>query len=661
MSGWGLRYDNDEQRVGHIFFMEKFEQWLIAGCPGGKFSLYMACRYGKTDMLRNAIVLAKKHDVAPSGLAIHPYPVLSKQLCDEFRMRKWHQRWLPSGPVGWEKKFICLPSFKLKTMTNGEWMGSIHIQAIMSPVQFEAAKKWVEWCKHKSGKPPLIIIDESHQYSGNDWGAIAKALHSMGCPILVMTATPFRNDDDELFGFKKELIDNSTDVKVVHYTTQHQDPDKLNLHTRVQEERYFTIKADCEVPFPQAWQEGAIARLSKDEVDFNLKGWGKYDGKEPLLSELSKADAAKVLPQLVRDPQYVQAFVERIVNQIDRYRKTREDATAIVYGMDDRDGESNAHQNLIASAFKSLRPKWVCKIATLKTDEEEGKKGAAADAIGAFCDPKKKNCDVLILKQMASVGIDSDRICVVGLLHTTRSPNAIIQQQNRCCNIADGKTHGVVVQPHDIASAEIFKRFVEDEGGKYTDLTVVSDDSEVIDKQDKEDGGYLASSAASMSLTDSDLNIANHYDVLLAYRLLEQFPILILSYTIPEIAKKAKELGMQSPFEDTKDELDFREETGVLKKYRAELNQYVTTIARLLYSKEYGRKWDRDTASVKGNLAVFGRLKWEATVLIKKRAGVFESWDEKNKNRSDNTNDHQRWLSAAASICEEMSCASQNC
>ena len=61
---WGLDNADGEQREGQKHVIKSFIQWLNAGCDGGTFSVFMCCRYGKSDAIRNLSVLALEKNKA---------------------------------------------------------------------------------------------------------------------------------------------------------------------------------------------------------------------------------------------------------------------------------------------------------------------------------------------------------------------------------------------------------------------------------------------------------------------------------------------------------------------------------------------------------------------------------------------------------------------
>jgi hypothetical protein len=644
---WELENENDDShRPGHVEAIVKFRLWIDAGCPGLTFAIYMCCRYGKSDTIRNLSLLAIAAGKASAALVVHPFPALAQQFLEESRLKGWRQRWLPVGPrLG---KIQVLPDFAHQSMCDGQWIGSIHIQALMQPMQFALLMAWVERCKAKTGLPPIIFFDEAHQFAkGNRWGDVAHRLHAVGCIVVVLTATPFRNDGDDIFGFRKKAVGN-TESREIRYVQQHAaDDTKLELHTVTRDETEYVLEADVEVPFAQGWSEGCIAKATFDLIDWNMEGWGQRKGDERLLSEIPKDDAKAILPSLYRDPSAIQEAVRRVLGHLEKFRKHVPDATVVWYGMNDdsSDGVASENQKAVKDAIKFADPAMAVAIATMSTDDELDEK--SCELIQKFCDARKKSHDFLVLKQMGAAGLDSDRICVVVLWNTVRSLDKMIQMAMRGGN-ASGKTHFVIVGLKDSITVERLQAFVKGEGGQYVDSVETDHELELIDKKPMPDAGYVAVDVADVGMTDSDGNVASFDDVRLALHVIAQWPSLIASDTIPQIAAKAKTLGLPMP--TAADDVCFVDTTKDCNTYRDNLSEWVKRIGKRMFRRQHGRA---GTGS-REDRAAHGKLYRDVQAQIKQRAGVFGTWDASSKERSQSPSDYRKWTAAAESIWMEV-------
>jgi len=648
VSKWALENISDDQREGHIKAIERFGSWMQDDCPSRLFSIYMCCRYGKSDTIRNLALLAIAESKASCALVVHPGLTLSKQFLDPVRMIGWRQRWLPTGPR--LAKVATLKDFAYQSMCNDEWLGSIHIHAIMQPMQMALAKQWVKKCVDDTGLPPIIFFDEAHQFSmDNHWGDVAREFHAIGCLVVVLTATPFRNDNDDVFGFKKRSVSDEVRARQIKYIQPSEDPGKLELHTSVREEKDFIIEADVEVPFAQGWQEKCIAKCSFDLIDWHMEGWGEgREGDKRMLSELPKKEARSNLAQIYRDPSAIDEAVSRALKHLEFFRQgSVKDATVVWYGMNDdtSTGVSSENQKAIRDAI--VRHDSSMKVAIATQGEDKVVDEKSDETILKFVDEKKKHYDALILKQMGAAGLDSDRICVVVLWNTIRSLGQMIQMAMRGGN-AKSKTHFVIVALADSMTKEKLEAFISGEGGNYVDVVETDHDMVLIDKNDKPKNGYIPVEVADSGMSDSDGNLATYEDIRLALTMIATLPIIIHKYTYPEIAAKARTLGVSAL--PSIDNYVFQDTSAVVSGMADNLEEYKKKIGKAMFFKQY-RRYSNGS---KEDLSEYGRLYAEAASAIKKRAGVFESWDKSNKKRSLRTPDYQKWTNAADQILKEL-------
>jgi len=642
---WVLDNENDDgHRPGHIEAIIKFRLWIDAGCPGLTFAIYMCCRYGKSDTIRNLAVLAIAAGKASAALVVHPFPVLASQFLEESRLKAWRSRWLPDGPrLG---KVQVLPDFAHQSMCDEQWIGSIHIQALMQPMQFALLMQWVERCKQRHGVAPIVFFDEAHQFAkGNRWGDVARRLHAAGCIVVVLTATPFRNDGDDIFGFRKRVL-GDTESREVKYVQQYAaDESKLELHTVTRDETEYVLEANVEVPFAQGWSEGAIAKATFDLIEWNMSGYGKREGDERLLSEIPKDDARSVLPTIYRDPSAVAEATRRVIGHLEKFRKHVPDATVVWYGMNDdsSDGIASENQKAIRDAIKAASPSMSVAIATMSTDDDSDEK--SRELIQKFCDHRKKSHDFLVLKQMGAAGLDSDRICIVVLWNTVRSLGQMIQMAMRGGNSAT-KTHFVIVGLKDSITVDRLEAFVKGEGGQYVDAVETDHSVELIPKDDLPDAGYVAVDVADVGMSDSDGNVASFDDVRLALHVISTWPSLIASATIPQIAGQAKSLGLVAP--SFADDVAFVDTTKECDAHRDNLKAWVERIGKRMFRKKHGR------VGTKADSAEHGLIYKDVAGMIKMRAGVLGSWDKSSKHRSQNPLDYKKWTAAAELLWMEV-------
>lgn len=625
-------------------FKEKANSWIKDGRKDHfTFSIMMACRYGKSDVQRCIAVEALGLRMASCALVIHPFPDLSTQFMDDGRIRAWRKRWEPELL---SKNAKLLTDFGEEAMTNGEWLGSIHIQALVPPGRRKYIAQWVDYIKNATGLPPIIFVDETQSYTNNEWGTIPRLFQSMGCPVVVCTATPFRNDGDDVFGFYGDKT--STETVDDHSFKQNpDDKDTLIKTTTSKEVTEFKIFADAEVGFKKAWSEGVIAKVTTLPVDFTCEGWGTKEGELQKLSELSETDARRIIPELVRDNGFISEVVAKVIEQLDEFRKAGvEKPAAIFYGMNDLSGSSaNDHQERIkAEIEKQSSSKLDCIVATMASDANETDR-KSRDKISKFCCPISKKGDVLILKQMGSAGLDVDRCCVVVLLGSVRSQGQIIQQAMRGGNVTATKKHFVVIYPNEKIMQRNLDEWIKENGGTYKKEEIISVDTEIVPKgEERNDGGFFPSDSTESGAGDHEGSVISFEDVILVKFFLTVFPESISNYTYPQLAVKAKRLGIVVPDDFVKANEALIETTAVCDSYRKELGDLVKEITKRLFREEYGRDCNYADPADRGE---FGKLKAKSASLIKRKANVEKSWDANDPRRSESISDYKKWVAAA--------------
>jgi hypothetical protein len=634
------------QRPGQLIVIDRWEQYLLKGDYKVPFSIIMPCRYGKSDAIRNLGIIGLKYKKICAAIAVHPSPYLAQQLLETSRMLAWRQRFLPEGPH--LHKVQTLTDFAYQSMCNFEWIGSVHIQALTQPMQKALLKEWVKKRIQETGLPPLFVFDEAQRFAKNNtWGDLARMLHEMGCIVVVMSATPFRNDEDDVFGYRKEEISESVAKTIRYVQPCANDVTKLELHTKEIEERESIVVADVNIPFAQGFSEGVLAKLTFVYIDQKMKGYGEgKEGKESLLSELSENEARKALPKIYRDPLAIEAFAAKVKENLDLFCKTVPNAKAIIYGMNDEiDGEANENPKAIQNALTKIAPAYKTQIATLANDKTSDEK--ACETLAKFCDSERKSCDILLLKQMGDMGLDCDQICVVGLWNSCRSLPSMIQQCMRGGN-PKLKNHFVVICLEDKITTRKLDAFIRGEGGIYTEITETDSRMELIDKQESAVSGYMPNGIVDSGATDSDGRAATYEEMRVVARVLSLWPALATTKTLPQIASDAAALGIGVPKQEN--DADFCDTSKMISLYAENLNKARDEIARIRFRKKHGRG-----PQSKEEAGEFGPLKESIVKEIKVRSGVYSTWNQQSKERSQDVKDYKKWQYAADAIRAEES------
>jgi hypothetical protein len=650
-------------RTGVLEALLEFEDWLnkfplarwkeAGEVPDPHWSLIMPTRYGKSDFSRTAALLGQARGLTGPALVVHPGIVLARQYLEKQRFSAWKRRW----SVYCSRPHYTLPDFGPRPFQNDEWIGSVHIQALVG--KEDLVRDFAESLAAKYNLPPVLFLDETHRYTtANRWGDVARAWEKAGGITVPMTATPTRHDRDDLYGFRRKRIRSESFER--SYARSHPDPDKIYVHHDIGERHFYDLEADKEITFKRAWFEKALARSSVDWVDVEMRELTARDQLSPedmrlKLSEMPKHKVARCLSTVCRDPKVIREFATRIVRHLRTFRchESTRYATAIVYGLSDFAGmPDDAHLTAVREALLAEDHSLVVQIATLKADGKalvDDEKSAGI--IARFTDPSRKAIDILLVKQMGGEGLDDDRIKVVATLDSMRSAGAKIQQWHRGGNIWNQCRHFVIIALKDCMSVEIYENLIEAEGGQATEEDILESEREERPKPDPKEAPLFAVVDTEQSgAWDNDGLVCTAAEYARAGRLLDELPELIHSKSIPEIATKALRLGIQPlPGETYLDAADISDSTSSTV---AILNEVVKMGAKLLFRQVRGRVPD---FSDKADRDEFGAtFKREFIRRLKAAAGVNGSWDQSDQGRIRDVDVLRRLVNVAEQLVKEL-------
>ena len=148
-------------------------------------------------------------------------------------------------------------------------------------------------------------------------------------------------------------------------------------------------------------------------------------------------------------------------------------------------------------------------------------------------------------------------------------------------------------------------------------------------------------------MSDSDGKVCTFEETRLAFYISSEFGGLLNTFTVPQLAEKG--IGLRISLPDVPVEVSFTDTTEACKEYRRGLGDWVKKIGRVLFRSRNNRSGSAEDGKV------FGEIYREVAGLIKKKSGVFGSWDANAKDRSQNTSDYRKWYAAASSLIEEVS------
>lgn len=503
-------------------------------------------RYGKSDFMRIGAVQLHRHGVISAAFALSPNVILRDQLDD---IEKWSECVDRYGlPRDIKRRKIT--HLETRYTANGEIFLSATIQLICRNVDHFAM--WTESQLAVTGKPPLFFIDECHTSSDrNRWGDAAKRLADQGALIVLLTATAIRDDGAAIPGFELTTVNLEEGIRV--RVTRGSTPELKRVTKYSGTWQETRLIAHHETTFEQAWQEKPsplcnISRVPFDVFlsDIDLKPTADGDPPEEdmsdlRLSELPESKARIYLGRVCRSPVVIREGAKRLVEALRVWKRLDPKMGAIVFCDSDRADENGREANRYAKRIRdaieaeSGGDLFNVIIATSAECEEENDKAVAL--IKKF---KGGIGDILIVKQMAGMGLDCPRLKVMLDLSPIRTVAAYIQRLMRIATPFNGIHNCTLITPADCLAKLCFEFTVESQGGASNfDVGDIIDSYE-IETHSKRDNDVL--SICGTSNADFEDNKRNVAEAALqddVRSLLESFPELNMHLTEPEIAARA--------------------------------------------------------------------------------------------------------------------------
>lgn len=569
-------------------------QWTTFILPTG---------YGKSDVFRCLAWQAQRLDLVPATLVLSPNETLRDQIVSKKNLKDWIDRYAIDevGPVR------TLTSGGTQYDANGEWILSSTVQLVLQ--NLTSFQLWVDAVKHRCGRPPLIAVDETQSYTeGNQWGSVIEAFERAGCPLLVGTATAWREDGDWLKGWKTyELL--KSEACTIWKTRPHQAPEKIIVQEWAGDKHQIKLTPHIGVPFKDAWNANLLCHISHDTFDVNLKNLQLGDTE--WLSEVPAWQVRRVIGTVVRHPFVIKEGCRKFVETLHRVRRIHPGAAkcaGIIFSANDPDSDhKNDHANEIAKTLRSLAPALRIVIATSADGEE------ARARLKRFCEDD--DGDVLIVKQMAALGLDAPRTKVILDLSPIRAGGAFVQRVNRATRIYQNIYTAHLITPDDVLSRVCFQRFIADDGGaQYTDLELVREYDK--DKDEPVDLPLWAVQGVKGSdIADSKANWTTPDRLEKVAAIVEHFPQLYGIYTIPELAEHADQLfGPSWTANEPRDIVNTGDQLGTLQ---ATCSRSAKSLIKIRFVARHHRRYTGAADSEKW--AVVSAEVWAEA---KQRAGI---------------------------------------
>ena len=343
---------------------------------------------------------------------------------------------------------------------------------------------WIDHLKSRYGVYPVIFVDEAHTASNQTaWGKTIEALADAHAKIVLCTATPYRTDGQPIPGFQIE-------TKSVDEMSSRQ---RLGAHVYLRQGQrvVYNLIANHVTTFQQAWQESVLCQVSRESFDVDLREHGMDGYEDYLLSGLGETSSRRALYEAVRSPAVIKEGVRRLVRNLRYRQKDAPETAGIVFvgaddgsDLDDEQDEVsnqsvNQYANMVRVAIGEEEPKFKVVIATSKID------GDPAQAIEEFAKGPRGG-DVLVVKMMASAGLDIARLKVALDLSTVRTPVSFVQRVMRICTRWDRDEgepvlRATYITPDESRGRELYNDLIYDLGGASVTIQWSEETGEPID------------------------------------------------------------------------------------------------------------------------------------------------------------------------------------
>jgi hypothetical protein len=446
-------------------------------------AVVLPCRVGKSDVIRVSTAELWGTGQIAVTLGLSPGELLRDQLADAARWNTAIERY--GITLKRKLKITKYLKPKQKLNANGEAFVSATIQLVLKNLQ--DVVDWVDAQVHQTGLPVLVCVDECHSSStDNEWGTIVPALCDAGAHVVLLTATPERADGKRIPGFRFTTEDKG-EIKIWRSRPHSERPDELvTVDVYGGRKQKITLEPDYAMTFSEAWDEiredgPILCKINRTPFDISLnqvkRGCDDKGIPAGWLNELPQSKVIECLGRVVRSPAAITEGVRRLLVQLDRYRQLDPHFQAIVYCGNDVDTvEDDVHPNAIRMELLWQRPSLMVRIATM-TSSAEGDDLNGKAIIESFAGGTG---DVLIVKQMAGLGLDLPWVKIGLDLSPTRAFPSLVQRLFRPATPHEGAVSCVWISPDDVISAAYFKRVVTDQGGEAT-----ATDLDLIESYDK--------------------------------------------------------------------------------------------------------------------------------------------------------------------------------
>ena len=455
-------------------------------------AIVLPTRYGKSDFMRMT-GLYLLHIGAVSGVMVMtPSRVLRNQMVNEEKLKRsfrWYETELERINSSGDKvpgvsPYNMADTPKIEQMVDSELVATT---TSMVSHNLPTIVHWIGHLKASYGVSPVVFVDEAHTASNRTvWGKTIATLSDAGAYIVLCTATPYRTDGQPIPDFQIETI--------AEEELSGRERVGAHIYLRQGKRVVYKLVAHHVTEFQQAWQESVLCQVSRESFDVDLREHGMDGYEDYLLSALGETSSRRALHRAVRTPDVIREGVRRLVRNL-RYRRKDAPETAGIVFVGDDDGREvddeqddinnqnvNQYANIVQEILREEGPEFKVVIATSKID------GDPAQVIEEFAKGPHGG-DILVVKMMASAGLDVDRLKVALDLSTVRTPVSFVQRVMRICtrwDRDDGEPvlRATYITQDECRGRELYNDLIYDLGGASSALQWDEETGEVIEGTD---------------------------------------------------------------------------------------------------------------------------------------------------------------------------------
>jgi len=541
-------FDKSIMRPGQLAAFMVTVQRIRSGEPAT--SAVLPTRYGKSDTQRLVQMQLHAERTVCGTVQLTPSLYLVRQFCSD------------SEVLEMAKRYGLCPSLAVRirqAQPEGEWFVNNEYCVAMTmqmatiksnpAILVENAQQWAD----KTGLPVHLSIDECDEtVLGRSRGHLVERWMKAGFPFSMWTALAVREDGERVPGFEYEEIGSEDGVRVESFPEIQQDGEiKRRVNTISGRRVKIRIKANHETTFREAWDESPspLCELNRLVVDVDLDDEeGTPIGK---LSEQSESLGRSVLGKATMDDAAITQGVRYLLKDMSQNRAADERCTAIVFTGNDREevsNEDNFHAKLVESKIHELsgecgfRKKLRVVVATVKKEDK------IADLLDDFV--SGRGGDILIVKQAAGRGLTAPHLKTLLDLSSVRKARSYVQRLMRVATPFNAIRTATVITLADKVGTELWKTYIQDQGGESDpDMVQFVDDelirTKLLDIDEPDGDGGVSVSGAELQMFDDSMGLfgsAAQYP--LVAKIIEAIPEAKARRTLAAIAKALHDVGI---------------------------------------------------------------------------------------------------------------------